>query len=118
MLVGIWGHDVAANSKVLCGTASWYAHTGRTASGEKADPNLLTAAHRTLPFGTRVEVENLRNGRSVIVRINDRGPFTKNRLIDVTRAAAEKLGFLARGTTPVRIRKLNGDAGGEQAACP
>ena len=85
------------------GRASWYAHTSRTASGERANPATLAAAHRTLPFGTQVKVENLRNGRSVVVRINDRGPFTKGRIIDVTRAAAEKLGFLAHGIAPVRL---------------
>lgn len=117
-LIWFCSHDAAANSKIQCGMASWYAHTGRTASGEKADPNLLVAAHRTLPFGTRVEVKNLRNGRAIIVRINDRGPFIRNRVIDVSRAVAEKLGFLSRGTTKVRIRQVNSEAGGESAACP
>jgi rare lipoprotein A len=88
------------------GRASWYAHTSKTASGERANPGALTAAHRTLPFGTQVKVENLRNGRSVVLRINDRGPFTGGRIIDVTRAAAEKLGFVAHGTAPVRLTPL------------
>jgi rare lipoprotein A len=117
-LAWLSGHTVSANPIVQCGTASWYVHTGQTASGETADPNLLVAAHRTFPFGTRVEVENLRNRRTVIVRIYDRGPFIKGRLIDVSRAAAERLGFLSQGTTKVRIRELNGGAGGEKAACP
>jgi rare lipoprotein A len=85
------------------GRASWYAHTTKTASGERANPAALTAAHRTLPFGAKVKVENLRNGRSVVVRVNDRGPFVKGRIIDVTRAAAEQLGFVAHGTAPVRL---------------
>lgn len=86
-----------------CGKAAWYAHTGRTASGETANPNGLTAAHRTLPFGTRVTVTNLRNGRSVTVRINDRGPFGGGRIIDVTRAAAQQLGMINAGVVPVRV---------------
>ena len=86
-----------------CGNASWYAMTSLTASGERASPNTMTAAHKTLPFGTRVRVTNQRNGRSVILRINDRGPFTKGRVIDVTKKAAAKLGFLSSGWTPVVI---------------
>ena len=89
-----------------CGSASWYAMTSRTASGERADPNTLTAAHRTLPFGSKVKVENLKNGRSVVVRINDRGPFTGGRVIDVTRAAANSLGFVRAGTAKVRLTVL------------
>src|SRR5262245_41616285 len=72
-----------------------------TASGERAQPDALTAAHRSLPFGTRVLVTNHRNGRSVIVRINDRGPFVRGRIIDVTPAAARSLGF--SGLTPVSL---------------
>ncbi|WP_026380993.1 septal ring lytic transglycosylase RlpA family protein [Afifella pfennigii] len=85
------------------GHASWYAMTSRTASGERANPNAMTAAHRTLPFGTKVKVTNLTNGRATIVRINDRGPFIKGRIIDVTRAAAHKLGFVSRGTARVQL---------------
>ena len=81
----------------LAGKASVYGggrHRGsRTANGEQVQPGLLTAAHRTLPFGTAVRVTNLRNGRSVVVRINDRGPFIRGRVIDVTPAAARALGF-------------------------
>jgi rare lipoprotein A len=83
------------------GIASVYAYSGeRTASGERAQPSGFTAAHRTLPFGTRVRVTNKSNGRSVIVRINDRGPFVRGRVIDLTPAAAHVLGFsgLARVT--------------------
>ncbi|HEX2654315.1 MAG TPA: septal ring lytic transglycosylase RlpA family protein [Xanthobacteraceae bacterium] len=84
------------------GIASVYGyHVGRTASGERSIPTQLTAAHRTLPFGTMVRVTNRRNGRMVIVRINDRGPFRKGRVIDVTPAAARQLGF--SGLTPVAL---------------
>ena len=74
---------------------------GKTANGETFSPSKLTAAHRTLPFGTMVRVTNLRNGRTVMVRINDRGPFTKGRIIDVTPAAASELKF--SGLTPVTL---------------
>ncbi len=76
------------------GVASVYAYDGgKTASGERANPRALTAAHRTLPFGSTVKVTNKNNGRVVYVRINDRGPFTRGRIIDVTPAAARQLGF-------------------------
>lgn len=87
-----------------CGEASWYDHAGLpTASGGVVDPTTLTAAHRTLPFGTRVLVENLDNGRNVTVRIDDRGPFVDGRIIDVSRAAAVRLGFKDDGVAQVRI---------------
>lgn len=95
------------------GTASWYGpklHGGRTASGERFDQNDFTAAHPTLPLGTRVRVTNLDNGRAVVVRINDRGPATRGRLLDVSYAAARALGMLRRGTTRVRIEVLDGPA--------
>lgn len=97
-----------------CGKASWYSLGGMTASGERANPKGLTAAHRTLPFGTMVTVTNLSNGKSVTVRINDRGPFAKGRVIDVTRAAAQELGFLRKGVTKVHVTR----AGTENAASP
>jgi len=93
------------------GVASYYGREfkgRRTASGERFDPKALTAAHRTLEFGTRVRVTNLENGRSVVVRINDRGPFKRDRIIDVSRAAAQKLGFVRDGTAPVRLEILGG----------
>lgn len=84
------------------GIASVYAYAGgKTASGERVQPSELTAAHRTLAFGTYVRVTNQRNGRSVIVRINDRGPFVRGRVIDLTPAAARALGF--SGLAPVRL---------------
>jgi len=90
------------------GHASWYALTSQTASGERMNPNELTAAHRSLPFGTRVLVENLSNGRSVVVRINDRGPFVGGRVIDLSKAAAAHIGMISSGTAKVRITKASG----------
>ncbi|MBD1553351.1 septal ring lytic transglycosylase RlpA family protein [Pseudomonas typographi] len=92
------------------GVASYYGarHQGkRTASGERFDPNALTAAHRRLPFGSKVLVTNLSNQHSVVVRINDRGPHTRGRLIDVSRAAAEQLGMTASGMARVRVQDLD-----------
>lgn len=89
------------------GMASWYgmAFQGkRTASGEPFDLNAMTAAHRTLPFGTVVEVRSLVNGRAVRVRINDRGPHTHNRVIDLSEAAARELGLHGRGTKLVEVK--------------
>ena len=94
---------------VLGGEASYYASgfEGRpTASGEPYRGKALTAAHRTLPFGTQVKVTNLANGRSVVVRINDRGPFHRRRVIDLSRAAAERLGMVRRGRAPVEVQVL------------
>ena len=88
------------------GGASWYGpgfHGRRTASGERYDMNSLTAAHRTLPFGTMVRVHSLVNGRQVDVRITDRGPFTHSRVIDVSRAAAAELGMLGLGFKQVTL---------------
>jgi rare lipoprotein A len=91
------------------GLASWYGarhHGKRTASGEVFNQNQFTAAHPTLPWGTRVKVINLDNGKSVDVRINDRGPFKQGRIIDVSRAAARALGIVQRGIATVRIEWL------------
>lgn len=91
------------------GIASWYGpgfHGARTASGERFNQDAMTAAHKTLPFGTRVRVTNLHNGRSVIVRINDRGPFTPGREIDLSRGAAAAIGLIGAGVGPVRIDVL------------
>lgn len=85
------------------GVASYYWQAQRTASGERFNPGAMTAAHRSLPFGTKVRVTNLRNGKSVVVRINDRGPFIRGRIIDVSRAAASHLGFTGRGLTRVSL---------------
>ncbi|MEQ8757198.1 MAG: septal ring lytic transglycosylase RlpA family protein [Coleofasciculus sp. G1-WW12-02] len=92
------------------GIASWYGpgfHGNRSASGERFNQNALTAAHRSLPFGTNVRVTNLNNGRSVIVRINDRGPYARGRVIDLSAAAARVLGLLRTGVAPVQIEVLD-----------
>lgn len=84
-----------------CGGASWYALTSRTASGERMNASLLTAAHRSLKFGTKVKVTNRTNGKSVIVRINDRGPFIKGRVLDLSKAAAHRIGMVHAGTARI-----------------
>jgi rare lipoprotein A len=92
------------------GIASWYGrdfHGKLTANGERYDMHALSAAHRTLPLPSLVRVTNLENGRSVIVRVNDRGPFVKNRLIDLSWAAAKALGFADKGTALVRVQALD-----------
>jgi len=108
-------HPVSATDARIAfeeeGYASYYGrehHGRRTASGERFDADRLTAAHRTLPFGTRVRVTNLANGRSVTVRVTDRGPFRRERVIDVSRRAAKDLGFLRAGTARVRLEVLSG----------
>ena len=88
------------------GLASYYWQSQKTATGEVFDKRALTAAHRTLPFGTRVKVTNRNNGRSVVVRINDRGPFKPGRVIDLSLAAAEAIDMTAKGLVPVRIDVL------------
>ncbi|WP_249691502.1 septal ring lytic transglycosylase RlpA family protein [Stappia sp. WLB 29] len=96
-----------------CGRASWYELTGRTASGTRANPEALTAAHRKLPFGAKVQVENLSNGRKVTLTIVDRGPFVRGRVIDVSRRAARELKFINKGVTRVRVTV----AGRAEASC-
>jgi rare lipoprotein A len=91
--LGTAGTDVSARS----GLASYYSHQGRTASGERFQPGGLTAAHPTLPFGTRLEVTSASTGRSVVVRINDRGPFVGSRVIDLSLGAAEAIGLRKAG---------------------
>ena len=106
---GRTGSDAAALTKSPSaelgrGKASWYGpgfHGKRTASGERFDMNDLTAAHRTLPFGTRVRVRNIQNGLEVVVRINDRGPQIRDRIIDLSKAAAAALDLLQAGEAPV-----------------
>jgi peptidoglycan lytic transglycosylase len=99
---------------VETGTASWYGpgFTGnRTSSGEVYNLGDMTAAHPTLPLGTRVMVTNLENGRSVEVRVNDRGPFAKSRIIDLSRAAGRELGLIGPGTAEVRVESIDGGEG-------
>lgn len=88
------------------GEASWYGpgfHGRKTASGERFNQHGLTAAHRKLPLGTKARVTNLHNGKTVEVKINDRGPYVRGRIIDLSKAAAERLGMKEAGTTPVRL---------------
>jgi rare lipoprotein A len=88
------------------GLASWYGRGRGTASGERFDRHALTAAHRSFPMNARVRVTNERNGRSVIVRINDRGPFARGRIIDLSEAAADRLGMKRDGVVPVKVERL------------
>lgn len=92
------------------GLATWYGkqhHGGPTASGERFNMHALTAAHRTLRFGSQVRVENRRNGLSVVVRINDRGPYGRGRIIDLSHAAAQRLDMIEAGVVPVRLQLLS-----------
>lgn len=103
------------------GTASWYGpqfHKQRTANGEIFDMNEVSAAHPILPMPSYVEVTNLSNGRQLVVRVNDRGPFAKERIIDLSRRAAQLLGFDQIGTAPVRVRRVYPDAKGNVAPAP
>lgn len=84
-----------------CGGASWYAAHSKTASGERMNPSTLTAAHRSLAFGTRLKVTNKHNGRTVVVRVNDRGPFIRGRVLDLSRAAAQDIGMVSTGTASI-----------------
>lgn len=106
---GEWYYPQEDAAYVSTGVASWYGpkfHGRKTANGEIFNMNLLTAAHPTLPMPVRVRVTNLENDRSIIVRVNDRGPFKKNREIDMSRRAAEILGFIEQGTARVRVEYL------------
>jgi len=98
--------SAGAGEPIAEGVASYYGEAlrgRRTASGERFDPAAFSAAHRTLAFDTCLRVENVENGRSVRVRVNDRGPFVQGRIVDVSRAAARALDFLQRGVTRVRL---------------
>ena len=100
----------ATQSGPTVGVASYYGkqyHGRKTASGERFNMYELTAAHRTLPFGTNLKVTNLANDRSVVVRVNDRGPFKRDRILDVSLEAARRLQMIAPGTARVRIEPLN-----------
>ena len=101
-----------AGFEVERGSASWYGpgfHGRRTANGERYDMHALTAAHKTLPFGTMVRVKSLVNGREVLVRITDRGPFARNRVIDLSRAAAAELDMLGLGFKQVVLMVVEGE---------
>jgi len=101
--------DTVAVVQTLSGTASWYGgkfHGRRTANGETYNQHALTAAHRYLPFGTEVVVTNQNNGRSVVVRINDRGPFSGGRIIDLSHQAASQIGMINSGTARVTVEVI------------
>ncbi len=101
--------SVNIHAHQLSGKASWYGpkfHGNKTANGEIFDMYGISAAHKTLPFGTYVRVENLDNNKTIKVRINDRGPFVKNRIIDLSYGAAKKIGFVNKGTANVRLTIL------------
>jgi rare lipoprotein A len=98
------GKSIKQLSHHSSGMASWYAQGARTASGARFNPNGLTAAHRTLPFGTKVLVRHRATGRTVQVTINDRGPFIRGRVIDLAKGAAQQLGIVGSGTAPVELR--------------
>jgi rare lipoprotein A len=93
--------SVAEAKSAGCGGASWYALGSRTASGERMNAAKLTAAHRSLKFGTKVQVTNKRNGKSVVVRINDRGPFIRGRVLDLSKGAASQIGMIRSGTASI-----------------
>lgn len=104
--------DGTSRAYSASGAASWYGTNlqgHRDARGERFDANAMTAAHRTLPLNSLVQVTNLDNGRAVIVPVTDRGPYARHRLIDVSRAAAEALGFVDQGTAHVRVRAITTD---------
>ncbi len=106
-LVMAFSSTTGAYAGDQCGGASWYSLPGnRTASGDRMNPNAMTAAHKTLPFGSKVRVVDQRTGKSIMVTINDRGPFIKGRIIDLSKAAATKLGFRNAGHTKVCIERV------------
>jgi rare lipoprotein A len=107
-LVLAWPLVSPAAAGSWTGKASFYDYKGRTASGQK--PGALTAAHRTLPFGTHLRVTNLRNRKSTLVIVSDRGPFIRSRIVDVSRTAAIALGFHDKGVAEVRIETISAEA--------
>lgn len=109
----VWGKEyktlASADGFIQYGKASWYGkdfHGRKTANGERYDMYGMTAAHKNLPFGTILRVTNLTNGKAVVVRVNDRGPFVKGRVIDLTHSAASKLGMLGPGVVRVKIEAI------------
>ena len=116
LLAAVTGAETAnakekpSGMRVASGSASWYGpgfHGRKTANGERYDMHGLTAAHRSLPFGTKVRVTNRKNGKSVVVRINDRGPYAGGRVIDLSRGAAQAVSMIDSGVVPVNLEVLN-----------
>ena len=109
LLIALSTTACAKHNGIQTGKGSWYGkkfHGRKTASGEKYNMYALTAAHKTLPFNTMVEVTNLSNHRKVIVRINDRGPYAKGRIIDLSYLAAKKLGYANKGVAKLKVKVL------------
>lgn len=106
-LLSACSNQRSSTDSSISGQASWYGaqhHGKKTASGERFNQHALTAAHRTLAFGSKVKVTNTLNNKSVTVRINDRGPYSKGRIIDLSRAAAQKIDMINSGVAPVRLQ--------------
>lgn len=98
-----------STASAQCGKASWYGpgfHGRKTANGEKFNMGAMTAAHKTMAFGTKLRVTNKRNGKSVVVRINDRGPFVGGRMLDLSKAAATQIGMIKTGSGAVCVQKV------------
>ena len=106
MAFGLLAAFGSVDASAQCGRASWYAMGTKTANGERMRPYALTAAHRTLPFGTRLRVTNKSTGRSVVVRINDRGPFIRGRIIDLSKGAASRIGMIGSGHANICAARL------------
>lgn len=118
-LIGLTFPSLSSEQFRQYGNASWYGRSlqgNKTASGECFDMNEYTGAHRDLPFGTLVRVRNLLNGKEVVVRVNDRGPFIKSRIIDLSRAAASAIGIISRGTVRVSIEVISPPADSDPAS--
>jgi rare lipoprotein A len=110
LLVGVNAEAGLAVGQTQTGKASYYHdrfHGRKTASGAKYNKNALSAAHKSLPLGAKVKVTDTRSGKSVVVRINDRGPFVKGRVIDLSRAAARKIGLVKKGVSKVKVKVLS-----------
>lgn len=118
-IMGRWYYPKEDYHYSEVGIASWYGddfHAKRTANGEKYDMNTLTAAHRTLPLPSVVKVTNLENGRSLVVRVNDRGPYVKDRIIDLSKRAAQLLGYQTKGTAKVKVEIMADESKALKAA--
>ena len=118
-IMGKWYYPKEDYHYSEVGIASWYGddfHAKKTANGEKYDMNTLTAAHRTLPLPSIVRVTNLENGRSLVLRVNDRGPYAKDRIIDISKRGAQLLGYQTKGTTKVRVEILESESKALKAA--